>query len=110
MIILQTCKFAQNQSSSYVSKSYFNSAGDVLSVQVEGGDGKYYIEGRTLTSMDWIPLAAINLADFSVAKDGITKAGIYELGIAGIRELRGRVETVNGEVTIMGQIISTGEA
>lgn len=108
MIILQNCKFAQNESSSYVSRTFFNAAGDALTVQVDGANGKYYIEGRTHSSMEWVPLAAINLQDFTVASS-ITTPGIYEMGISGIRELRARIEEVNGLVTIAGQIISSEE-
>ena len=110
MIILQNCKFAQNESSSYVSGTFFNAAGDILTVQIDGGKGKYYIEGRTNSNMEWISLAAINLQNFAIAAGVITNPGIYEVGISGIRELRARIEEANEVTTISGQIISTEEA
>ena len=109
MVIQSNCNFVTNATSPIESKSYKNAQGDVLSVQISGATGVYYIEGRLIHNGTWCPLAGINLSDFSPVKGAYTKPGIYELGIVGIRDIRARVEAVNGSVTIQGQIISTEE-
>ena len=43
-------------------------------------------------------------------RGGFTKPGMYEIGIVGIREIRARIESVSGDVSMFGQIISTEEA
>jgi hypothetical protein len=109
MVIQKNCDFIKSASAPKISKSFFNATGDVLTVQIMGDDGVYYIEGRNNSKFDWAPLAGINLSDFTVAKNGCTKAGVYEFGIVGIREIRARVESTSGEVSLFGQIISTEE-
>lgn len=110
MVIQQNCEFAMKATSPIVSKVFFNSTGDTLAVQIQGANGVYHIEGRNSSDSEWCDLAGINLSDFSAARNGYTKAGIYEIGVASIRQIRARIESVEGEVSITGQIISTGEA
>lgn len=109
MIVLGNCKFANNTRTPIVSKTFFNAHGDVLSLQIDGADGVYHIEGRSNPKGEWVSLAGINLNDFSAVKGGFKTAGIYELGIGSIRELRARIESTSGNVTIFGQIISMEE-
>ena len=109
MVIQKNCEFVQNSSTPIVSKSFSNSTGDILTLQISGADGLYWLEGRNNSKGDWYSLAGINLGDFSAVRQGFTKAGIYEISVVGIRELRVRVEQANGNVSIFGQIISTEE-
>ena len=112
MIIQRNVDFVKNINTPTVSKSYFNANSDVLSLHVYGtfSSGLVFIEGRTNKESEWVKLAAINLSDFSAVREGITKAGLYELGIASVRELRARVESIaGGNMTLFGQIISTEE-
>ena len=109
MVIQKNCEFVKNTSTPIVSKTFPNATGDVLTLQISGASGKFYLEGRNSSSGDWFPLAGINLSNFAAIKGCFTEAGIYEIGIVGIRETRVRVEEVNGNVTIFGQIISTEE-
>lgn len=109
MIVLGNCNFARNTNTPIVSKTFFNAHGDVLSLQIEGADGVYHIEGRNSDKSDWVSLAGINLSDFSAVRGGFKTAGIYELGIGSIRQLRARIESTSGNVTIFGQIINTEE-
>ena len=109
MVIQKNCEFITNANTPIVSKHFPNSTGDILTLQISGANGVYYIEGRNKTKLDWVPLAGINLSDFSAVRDGFTKAGIYEIGVVGIRELRARVESTEGNVSLFGQIISTEE-
>ena len=109
MIIQKNCEFIKNSNTPEISKIYSNSSGDTLTVQISGANGLYYIEGRNNSNNEWVPLAGINLSDFSAVKETFTKAGLYELGIVGVRELRVRVEKAEGLVSIFGQIISTEE-
>lgn len=109
MIIQKNCNFITKASSPIVSKIFPNAVGDVLSLQISGADGVYKLEGRNSSTNDWVSLAGINLSNFAVERDGFTTAGIYEIGIVGIREMRVRVESTQGEVSIFGQIISTEE-
>ena len=110
MVIQSNCNFFENVNAPTVSKVFSNAHGDTLSLQISGANGKYYIEGRNNAKGDWVPLAGINLSNFTPAKGQFTEAGIYEIGVVGIRELRARVEsTAGGKVSIFGQIISTEE-
>lgn len=110
MVIQQNCEFAMKATSPIVSKVFFNSTGDTLAIQISGANGVYHIEGRNSFDGEWHDLAGINLSDFSTVRNGYSKAGIYEIGVVGIRQLRARIESVEGEVSIVGQIISAGEA
>ena len=109
MVIQKNCEFVTNSNTPIVSKSFPNSTGDVLTLQISGANGIYHLEGRNNLKNDWVSLAGINLSDFSAQRNGFTKAGLYEIGIVGIRELRVRVEKAEGNVSVFGQIISTEE-
>ena len=109
MVIQKNCDFVKNTSAPIVSKVFPNASGDALTLQINGAEGVYYLEGRNNSKGDWFPLAGINLSDFSPTRGKFTKTGLYEIGIAGVRELRVRVEVAYGEVSIFGQIISMGE-
>lgn len=110
MVIQSNCNFFENVNAPTVSKVFSNAHGDTLSLQISGVSGKYYIEGRNNTKGDWVPLAGINLSNFSAAKGEFTAPGLYELGVVGVREIRARIESIaGGNVSIFGQIISTEE-
>ena len=102
MVIQKNCSFIKNNQNPVVSKAFFNTTGDILSLQIDGANGVYWIEGRNNTDHNWVPLAGINLSDFSMVKGSYTQTGMYEIGIIGIRELRARVESAQGEVSIFG--------
>lgn len=111
MIIQKNADFFKGMNTPTVSKTFPNSQSDVLSLQI-GGDfsaGLFHIEGRNHRDGEWVSLAGIDLSDFSPVRGGFTKPGMYELGIVGIREIRARIESVSGNVTMFGQIISTEE-
>lgn len=109
MVIQKNCDFVTNVDAPIVSKSFSNASGDTLTLQISGANGDYIIEGRNSSNADWVPLAGINLSDFSATKGVFTKAGLYEIGIVGVRELRARVERTEGNVSLFGQIISVEE-
>lgn len=109
MVIQKNCEFIKNSNTPIVSKVFPNASGDILSLQITGGDGLYHLEGRNNRNGEWVSLAGVNLSDFSAIRGGFTKAGLYEIGIIGIRELRVRVERVSGNVSVFGQIISVEE-
>lgn len=110
MIIQKNLDFFKGMSTPTVSKTFPNTQSDVLSVQISGlTSGTIYVEGRNNQGGDWIPLAGINLSNFSPARGGFTEAGMYEIGVVGIREIRARAEGVSGNVSVFGQLISTEE-
>lgn len=109
MVIQKNCEFLKNSNTPIVSKVFPNASGDILSLQITGDDGVYHVEGRNNRNGDWVSLAGVSLSDFSAIRGGFTKPGLYEIGIIGIRELRVRVESVSGNVTVFGQIISAEE-
>lgn len=112
MIIQKNTEFFKSISTApIVSKPFPNSAADTLSLQISGDftSGKFHIEGRNNSRGDWVSLAAIDLSDFSPVRGGFTKAGMYELSIVGVREIRARVESVSGNASMFGQMISTEE-
>jgi hypothetical protein len=69
----------------------------------------FRIEGRNRSNGEWISLAGVNLSNFGVAKGDFVEPGLYEIGIVGVRELRAKIVSTNGPVSIVGQIISTAE-
>lgn len=108
MIIQKNYNFVST-STPVVSGTLYNHAGDVLSLQITGAEGVYHLEGRNNRDGAWVAIAGINLSDFSAVRGAYTKPGLYEIGILGVRELRVRVESTEGEVSIFGQIISSEE-
>lgn len=111
MIIQSNLHLAKNISAPTVSKIYANHTGDTLSLQISGNftSGVFHIEGRAHPAGAWVSLAGINLSDFSVSRGGFTQSGLYEIGIAGVREIRSNIEAINGTVTLFGQILSMEE-
>ena len=109
MVIQKNCEFVTDSSTPIVSKVFPNATGDALTLQITGTDGVYHLEGRNNRQGEWVSLAGINLSDFSAVRGGFTKAGMYEIGIMGVRELRVRVESTLGSVSIFGQIMSSEE-
>ena len=109
MVIQKNCEFIKKSNSPIVSKVFPNAQADILTLQIEGADGVFYLEGRSKAKAEWVSLAGIDLSNFNAVKNGFVKAGIYEVGIVGIREIRVRVATTTGEVSIFGQMISTEE-
>lgn len=109
MVIQKNCEFITNSSTPIVSKVFSNPTGDTLTLSIDGADGVYYLEGRNTKHHEWVSLAGINLSDFSAVRGGFTKAGLYEVGIMGVRDLRVRIESVMGNVSVFGQIISSEE-
>ena len=109
MVIQKNCEFVTDSSTPIVSKVFPNATGDTLTLQITGADGVYHLEGRNSRHHDWVSLAGINLSDFSAVRGGFTKAGMYEIGIMGVRELRVRVESTMGTVSVFGQIMSSEE-
>ena len=111
MVIQKNCRFVKNQDSPIVSDIFSNTSSDLMSLQIDGSFSACLIklEGRTNSDAEWTSLAGINLSDFAMAKT-FTKAGIYELGIIGIREVRVEVLSVSGgTVSVFGQMISSEE-
>lgn len=109
MMIQKNCNFITNATSPCVSEIVSNSTGDILTIQISGADGEYYVEGRNFGAGDWVVLGGISLTDFSVETDGFSLPGLYEIGVIGVRQLRVRAAAMSGEVTIFGQLISSEE-
>lgn len=111
MIIQNKATFFEEAVTSQTSKIYKNSHADVLDLQVDGDftAATVVVEGRLTPANDWVRLAGINLSDFSVAANGLTKAGIYEFSVLGTREIRARVDNINGKVSVFGYFISSEE-
>lgn len=112
MIIQNNTVFFKNASDSGVSNSVFNTASDVLSLQIDGdfASGTFFIEGRNRIHGEWYPLAAVDLSNFTLYRNGLTSPGLYEFGVVSIREIRARIEEISGgAVTISGQFIATEE-
>lgn len=102
MVIQKNCDFITKSNASIVSKVFSNATGDTLTLQITGANGLYHLEGRNKKEHEWVSLAGIDLSDFSAVRGGFKKAGLYEIGIMGIRELRVRVESTEGEVSLFG--------
>lgn len=109
MVIQSNIKFIEHAKAPIVSRTFFNPTGDILSLQISGASGSVKLEGRARKDADWVTLAGISLADYALVRDGFTKPGIYEIGIIGIRELRARVDSMDGDISVFGQIINSEE-
>lgn len=112
MIIQKSINFFQNMAEAGVSEVFTNSQADVMSLQINGelGGGSIILEGRNSSQNEWVPLAGINLSNFTISKDGFTSEGLYELGITSVRQLRARAENVDlANVNVLGLLISTVE-
>lgn len=106
MMIQKRVVFCKDAAEAGIFTSCFNTSADTLALTVKGS-GLFFIEGRN--GEDWFSLAAINLTNFSISKDGIIESGIYEIGILSIRELRCRIEKVTESATIEGELINSLE-
>ena len=112
MVIQSNLPFATDITSPTVSKPFMNAASDVLALQISGSftSAQVRIEGRIAKGAEWTPLAAIDLSTFAAVKGDLTAAGLYEFGVASIRELRANVSSVSGgTITVYGHLISTEE-
>lgn len=87
---------------------YHNTIADVLSLEVSGEfTGVIKVEGRVnKENTDYTVIAGINMSEFIIAKT-ITEIGIYEYGIEGIQDIRVNIESISGNVTILGRFVNT---
>lgn len=117
MTPLRNISFFKNQDAPATSKSHYNTKEEELAFEVSGsGTFKIYFEGQVditeevnETSGNWTPIAAINLTDFSLETDGITKPGIYTFAIENIQRFRVRIESIaGGAITVFGRGITEG--
>lgn len=111
MVIQNKAQFFEDVNTSKTSKIFVNPLADVLDLQVQGEFSavELVIEGRLNKDSEWVSLAGINLSDFSIAANGLTKKGIYEFSVIGVREVRARVSNLNGTISVFGYFISSEE-
>lgn len=109
MVIQSNIKFIDKANSPMVSKIFSNSTSDLMSLQISGGPGKVILQGRIDKNMDWVTLSGIDVSNYTIVKDQFTKSGIYEISIIGIRQLRAILESSSGEISVLGQLISSEE-
>ena len=90
-----------------ISNVFVNNACAVCTLQITGSftAATVLVEGIVnVASNQWVTLAAFNLSDLSLEKDGADKAGIYQVGIEGILRVRMNVTEVSGgDITIAAQ-------
>lgn len=90
-----------------ISNVFVNNACAVCTLQITGSftAATVLVEGIVnVVSNQWVTLAAFNLSDLSLEKDGADKAGIYQVGIEGILRVRMNVTEVSGgDITIAAQ-------
>ena len=110
MIIQDTVNLFQEVAAPATSQTAYNAQGDVGVVTIEGTFvGSIAIEGRAGAGA-WQPLAGVNMSNFKVVKAEYTDAGMYELDVVGVREMRARVTSItSGSVSVNVQLISTSE-
>lgn len=103
--------FSNGNNTPTVSKTYRNFQADVLALNISGTmtSGTFFVEGRNVPGGEWTSLAGIDLNALALVSGGFTKSGIYEIGIASVRELRFRPEGMSGQVKVSAQLISTEE-
>lgn len=90
-----------------ISNVFVNNACAVCTLQITGSfaAATVLVEGIVnVASNQWVTLAAFNLSDLSLEKDGADKAGIYQVGIEGILRVRMNVTEISGgDITIAAQ-------
>lgn len=90
-----------------ISNVFVNNACAVCTLQITGSfaAATVLVEGIVnVASNQWVTLAAFNLSDLSLEKNGADKAGIYQVGIEGILRVRMNVtEVTGGDITIAAQ-------
>lgn len=88
-----------------VSDVFENERYDVAVLQVESTADAFSValEGRVEPKADWKTIASANVSVYGAPFETMTEDGIYEFGVAGLREIRVRVISVsNGSVTVSG--------
>ena len=108
MIIQKRCVFIMDAVDAIVSYPVYNNMSDVLVLEIQGDDGEYVIEGRASDDGVWVPLAGINVSNYKMSPTQ-TSAGVYEYSVIGLRELRAKVISTSGTVTLLGQLINSME-
>lgn len=97
--------FIRAAGSSTVSDIFENERYDVAVLQVESTADAFSValEGRVDAQADWTAVASANVSVYGTPFETMTEDGIYEFGVAGLREIRVRVISVtNGSVSVSG--------
>lgn len=102
-----TVRMIEGATAPAISNVFVNNACAVCTLQITGTftTATVLVEGIiNVASNQWVTLAAFNLSDLSLEKDGADKAGIYQVGIEGILRVRMNVTEVSGgDITIAAQ-------
>lgn len=106
-------KFLTAVTATASSNTFTNSICDGLTLQITGthSGATILVEGQVnpdSTLTNWVALSVINLNDFSTASS-ISANGIYQIGIAGIQQIRVRVSAISsGTVTAFANVYREG--
>ena len=102
-----TVRMIDGATAPVISNVFVNNACAVCTLQITGSftAATVLVEGIVnVASNQWVTLAAFNLSDLSLEKDGADKAGIYQVGIEGILRVRMNVTEISGgDITIAAQ-------
>lgn len=102
-----TVRMIDGATAPVISNVFVNNACAVCTLQITGSfaAATVLVEGIVnVASNQWVTLAAFNLSDLSLEKNGADKAGIYQVGIEGILRVRMNVtEVTGGDITIAAQ-------
>lgn len=102
-----TVRMIDGATAPVISNVFVNNACAVCTLQITGTftAATVLVEGIVnVASNQWVTLAAFNLSDLSLEKDGADKAGIYQVGIEGILRVRMNVTEISGgDITIAAQ-------
>lgn len=96
--------FFNNTTTTGDSEYLINNKANVLSLQVFGEATSFSISVLGLIDIDsddFVPLTGINLSDFSLASN-ISKNGIYEYDISGIRLIKLNLASTNANISVKG--------
>ena len=97
--------FIRAAGSATVSDVFENERYDVAVLQIESTADAFSValEGRVDAQADWTAVASANVSVYGTPFETMTEDGIYEFGVAGLREIRVRVISVtNGSVSASG--------
>ena len=102
--------FIRDVGSATLSDVFENDKYDLAVLQVESHADAFAatLEGRVDPGGEWEPIGSMNTEDRGIGSAMISADGIYEFGIAGVRQIRVRVLYVtNGGVSISGVLWNT---
>lgn len=113
MVFRKNFDFFKNATAAATSPSVGNANSDTLTLQISGtfSVANLTVKAKTDINADFVPTALINLADYTVIKNGtVTAKGRYAVAIEGARAVQIVLNSISGgNITAHGEFSDTAE-